>query len=154
MGQPDETQREAFARGIKEGLDDATLAEHSKHLDRINGSLEELVKAEARLAQLIRDLDARVSGRFDQVDQMIREAISGIDDEVRTMQEEKRRDVTKVEATRAALAEQTETRREALADAAQQGLTQRQKLGLGLAAITVLLTILGFYLTHTALPGK
>lgn len=142
----EETQRETLARGQKEGRIDALLEEHTKHLNKINGSIAEVAKTEQAMAEAIRKLDANMTRGLDKLERKLHDDIDVVVNDVRMMQEEQRSRDTKVESARLALAEDTERKRRALADTAAQGMTQRAKITLGLAVIALLLTALGIYL--------
>lgn len=82
-----------FKRGLKEGRTDALLEEHSKHFQRINGSIDKFIKVAEDNATAMRELAS----------------------EIRTLQEEGRLAEERVKVAATTLATETERRREELA---------------------------------------
>lgn len=90
------TPAEDFARGKKEGQTDALLAEHSRHLATVNGSIERAAIANEAVAEGLRELAS----------------------EIRTLQEDSRAAANAVTVAARTLAAETERRRAELADVA------------------------------------
>lgn len=131
--------------GLKEGLTDAKLEEHAKHLAKINGSIADAAAANQELAAALRDVAS----------------------EVRTLQEQGRLAAERVNVAAETLAKETERRRETLAleEASRRESEQKassagdRKFSKGTwftgITLTVVLALTGFYLStraHTPTP--
>lgn len=98
-----------FARGVKEGQDDATLANHTAQLARINGLIERTAKALERLAG-----------------------------EIRSMQEEMRSAALEVVVAAKTLATETERRRLALVNTDRRFSKRERIAAICVTALTAL----------------
>lgn len=136
-----ETPQAAFERGQKQGVDDATLAAHTEHLRRINGSVDHMTAALTELREAIHARGATSDSRIATLERNLTAAIAAVASDVRTLNEDQRSRDVKVEAARATLAEQTERRRDALEEGGWKFTRWQQTLGLLIAITSVLVGI-------------
>jgi len=120
-----------FERGVKEGKDDATLASNTARLDALNGSL----------AANVRALDALAV--------TMREGFDAVNGAIRILQEEGRAAVLALEVAAQTLAKETERRRAELeGSTATTDRTWSKRERLAALALTIILSLLGFYLAR------
>ncbi len=130
-----ENAQEAFDKGVKQGIDDATLAAHSEHLRRINGSIDHMTEALQNLERGLQDHGVKMTGELARLDRELTAAMSEVASDVRTLNEDQRARDVRVESAREALAEQTERRREGL----EEGGWKFTRVGQAIAALVGLI---------------
>ena len=148
MGEPPSQPAAEFHRGVKEGRVDALLEQHSEHLAQINGSVARAGLAAEALTTAVNSLTSDTTASLIRLEQVLRDALADVASDVRTLNEDARVRDQVTEATRAALAAETERRRVELGDMAAAGssrFTRRQQL----AALT--LTVLGLVVSYLLL---
>jgi chromosome segregation ATPase len=152
----DETRGEAHARGQKEGRIDALLEEHTEHLSKINGSVEDAANALARLETEVHKLDANTRAALADLETALRAALREVVSDIRTLNEEGRIRDERVRVAADTLETETERRRKELATTAEASdrgarsedmqFTRRQ--GIAVAAVATALTIVGIALSQ------
>jgi chromosome segregation ATPase len=115
-----ETRQEELAAARKEGKTDALLAEHSQHLAKINGSVEDAAQALAVLTAEVHHLSVTGERALRDVQHKLEDAIRETVGEIRKLQEELRIRDERVQTARTTLADETERRRAELAATAEQ----------------------------------
>lgn len=139
----DATRKEELAAARKEGETDALLAEHSKHLKEINGSVADAAAALAVLGTEVHTLGVVSRRALEDAEESLRKALRELASDIRSLKEEQRIRDERVTVAASTLAEQTERRREELAAGAGV-FTKRQQIvalvlsvvGIGVALLT------------------
>lgn len=122
------TELSDYQRGLAEGARDALLGEHTKRLNKINGSVE-------RHAQSVEQLTRTTQQGFEK-----------LASEIRTMQEEARLDRERVRVAADTLAAETERRRKELEDASSPWSLRANKAAVVSVLIAALLGVATLYL--------
>jgi len=142
----DRDRRQAeIAAARKEGQTDALLLDHSEHLAKINGSVEDTARSLVALTDEVRDRSVRGERALRDVQYKLEDAIRAAVGEIRTLQEELRIRDERVATAKTTLADETERRRHDLemsTEAAQFRFT-RWHGGIGLVLVVV-----GLVLAH------
>ncbi len=136
LRQDHEREEAAYVRGQKQGVDDATLASHTEHLRAINGSVDRMEVALRDLEREIQQHGIKLTGEIGRLDKELNDSIRQVSSDVRQLNEDQRSRDVKVEATRSALAEDTERRRDALEEGGWQLTRWQQVVGLVIAALS------------------